>query len=272
MDKFRLIQYIPEHSRGTRFTIAAAVLQSGHFTLLECDRLPGSSCLGSERSAHALLMACESLRSMSDFEQLPVSVGSHVQMDSACEVPATASDAIAWVRKHVLATEVVPSSSGRLPSQHRSTFGFSFFRRLGVHTEIKKTFDPMTDARGWLAGAGSALSPITHWVMGRNRLLLMEPIIPSRPQLDRDLKSIGQQFLAYRWAIEKCNGAAVSASIIAYVLRGGSEEARRHAMAQLATPAHRVLDVSIDGVAEALGKEVREVAATLGGQTQLDKN
>lgn len=112
----------------------------------------------------------------------------------------------------------------------------------------------------------SVLPTLSHWVEGEHELLLMEPIVPDRPGVNDDLRTIATGFMAYRGAIaEIANGRR--ARLLAYVTTGGTREQRSVAMEALHKAAHEMVDTNIPYQRDLLVSRIEETASR--GNAQL---
>jgi hypothetical protein len=71
----------------------------------------------------------------------------------------------------------------------------------------------------------------------------MEPVIPTRRQLDRDLSTIGKNFFAYKGAL-LTHPVDTDVDLVAYVTPGGEAGVRREIVERLSESADRVYDVA----------------------------
>lgn len=133
---------------------------------------------------------------------------------------------------------------------------------------VRKTFRPATDWAGWLGTHAAGLQQVTHWVNGEDTVLLMEPVLPSRPQFEHDLQEIAAKFLAYRYALEKTvNGR--QGELIAYLPAGGHPDQRDQARETLRAFAHRVVDTDDNVSRETFLGDIRRVGTEGDAQVPL---
>lgn len=215
-------------------------------------------------------MIRQSLRHVNSFAQLPIEVGPAVFLSEVRAASSGVSNLAEWVREYVLPNRESMATGQRQPSHHRATYGMRFFDSWKVSSYVRRTFNPATDANGWLAKDSATLNSVSHWVSGQSKLWLMEPVLPGRPNLEQEVRDIGQQFNAYRYVLDRRKDESeMHASLVAYVLRGGSDEARTHAISALRDSDHQVVDVARDDVAERFTTNVRELALTGSAQGEF---
>ena len=133
---------------------------------------------------------------------------------------------------------------------------------------VKKTFEPTSDWDGWLSQHGPGLQRVTHWVPGQTTALLMEPVVPSRVQFDKDLKEIATKFGAYRYALDEVENGRTG-RLVAYITLGGHPDQREAAVGTLSEFAHSVVDTAQPGQAEEFAGRIKRVGTEGDGQEAL---
>ena len=239
---YRIVQFIPDPFSGARVPLAALVSDGKEVRVVRASLIPDADCLGGPRRAALARMIVSALRGATEVDQLPAAVGPQAVLDKARRVPVPDLDAAeAWVRDHILphrATEQRGDPVGSRSPQ-RATYGKRFFETWKVAEYVHATFRPASDFGGRferLASYGQA----SHWVEGSRSVLLMEPIAPSRHQLGDDLREVAKLFGSYRFALDQRPGDA-AARLVAYVLRGATDEQKADAAARL-DAAHEIVD------------------------------
>lgn len=92
----------------------------------------------------------------------------------------------------------------------------------------------------------------------------MEPVIPSRQQLEQDLKEIATKFGAYQYALEQ-TGNGRTGKLIAYLTGGGHSDQRTEAKETLDAFADVVVDTADDAARQRFVETIRQV----GGEAEL---
>lgn len=239
---YRLIHFTPDPFTGARFPLGAVVADgAGGVRVAKVERLPSAACLGDRGLAIAVQRLHARLDGVRSAEALPAVFGPYATLAESTEVPAGVPDALAWVQR-LLSPDAPSGDRPKNPrGQQRGSLGYRFFETWRVAGYVRKTFHPATDAAGWLGTHAAGLQQVTHWVDGKTRALLMEPVILDRPQLAHDLQEIAARFLAYRYALENTDDGR-QGELIAYLPAGGHADQRAQARETLAAFAHRVVD------------------------------
>ncbi len=253
MKRYKLIYFVPDPFTMGRIPVGALVEDGGRVESVIASHLPGAECLGGQKSAALLRMIVRDLSQVTSFE-LPRSISPHARLDSENELPSQIDNACAWVKKHVL-----PCKPGQLEGQkeeklhdplvRRATIGYQFFENWRVHKHVNRTFKPGRDWNNWLEGARDVLEPISHWVGGKQEILLMEPIVPEdlHHRVDDEVKDIARRFLTYRGYVEKHRpDGDRRGKLVAYILPGLSRALRTKAFSKLDVASDEVVDFSAE--------------------------
>lgn len=238
---YKLIHFLPDHFSGERIPVGAVVAESGDVRVTIADRIPGAECLGSAAKFMLLRETLDDIRQLRSMDGLPMSFGPHFVMTEAKELPRVDGDAVAWLRDHVLPRRLETPSSARKRGPRRSSVGLDYLRQFKVAKYVKQ-FRPSRDLHE-LNGASKSLPTISQGVRGDGRLLLMEPVVPTRHQLDKDLQQIGTNFFAYKGAIQT-HPIDTALDLIAYVIPGGDASSRSEIVGRLSESADRVYDAA----------------------------
>ena len=126
---------------------------------------------------------------------------------------------------------------------------------------MKKTFEPGRDLDGFLSNA-SALGAVTHYVPGKREVLLMEPLIPTRPQWQDDVREVARTFGAYKTAVKSGGKLPLAPRFVVYVLEGGKGKQLDAIDADLSSFADEIVNVTAKQVRRDFLDRVREVGAT----------
>ncbi len=253
MKRYKLIYFVPDPFTMGRIPVGALVEDGGRVEPVIAAHLPGADCLGGQKSAALLRMIVRDLSQVTSFE-LPRSISPHAKLDSEQTLPSQIENACAWVKKHVL-----PCKPGHLEGQkeeklhdplvRRATIGYTFFQNWRVHQHVRRTFKPGRDWDNWLEGGQDVLEPVSHWVAGKQEILLMEPIVPEdlHHRVDDAVKDISRRFLSYRGYVEKHRPEGDRrGQLVAYILPGLSRDLRVKAFAKLDRASDEVVDFSAE--------------------------
>ena len=264
---YRLIHFAPDPFTGTRFPLGAIVAEDGQVRIARVGQLPLAESLGSTSLAVAVQRLYARLDDIRSPHALPLVFGPYATLAAPQAVPEGVEDAHAWVQR--LLSPEPPGEQVVAPSRpQRGSMGYRFFETWKVARYVRKRFQPSQDRGGWLREHAASLRPITHWVKGRSRVLLMEPVLPRREQFEQDLKDIAAKFGAYRCVLSDMDEPR-QGKLIAYVTAGGSSDQRSHARATLAPYAHRVIDTLNDGDRAAFVGRIRQLGAEGEAQQEL---
>jgi hypothetical protein len=239
---YRIVHFVPDPFSGWRVPVAALVQVGAEVRVVPSPMVPGPASLGGRPAAALFRMIAASLSEVRTLDRLPAGAGPQAFLDVARTAPVAGLDAAAaWIASHVLPQHVPVTRAAPLTTHAppRRMHGTRFFETWHVATFVKPTFEPASDWDGRL-GPLAAYGDVSHWVGGRDDLLLLEPIVPSRAKFAEDLEAVAKVFGAYRFALSQLADTA-SPTLIAYVL-GGSDERKQDAATALGAAAHRVVD------------------------------
>lgn len=237
--RYRLVHFHADPFLGARFPIGALVETDAGLRFVESPRLPSEECLRSNENVALLQFVLRALREAHEFEM--DSLGPSVTLAKPYQLPEGERAPERWVEATLgggtrsqgdlmLFEQTVHS---RAPS--RSNFGRRFLEQHEVAQFVRDTFTPGQSVEGVLDTA-VGLEPITQYVVGDGALMLLEPIVPGRPNLARELTEINTRLRAYRAALAEMKKPGWSVDLIAFVLHG-SKELRDRAMMQLSSNA-----------------------------------
>lgn len=251
---YRIVQFVPDPFSGWRVPVAALVKVGEAVRVVPSPVTPGPACLGGTPRAALFRMISEALVGADNLDHLPAGVGPQAVLEKVHLAPMADLDAAArWVAEFVLPQPVARerSDAARHPAPARRMHGARFFETWQVAEYVAPTFKPDTDWGGRLKGLG-AYGSVSHWVGGRDDVLLLEPIVPTRHQFAGDLSEVARLFGAYRFALGQAAEASTEAApgkspatLIAYVL-SGSDERKADAVSGLKA-AHHVIDTDNPG-------------------------
>jgi hypothetical protein len=198
----------------------------------------------------------EALPAIQSFDRLPICMGPQVELSEAKAAPCNIEEVGVWL------STLLDRNRVQLPAARRTTDktrqrGRQFFRTWGVHRWVKNRFEP---ARQWPTAQQrpKGLEAVTHWVEGKQRILLMEPILPGS---DMALKRIATRALAYRETIRAISDTT-DTRFVAYMLLGGSQAARDDAAGVLRQAVHQLVDLSVVQQRDDFVSSIRELGST----------
>lgn len=252
MSRYKLIHFVPDPFSGGRVPVGALVEANDRVGVVLAGHLPGADCLGSYKSAALMRMLVRDLNRVDKFE-LPVCISPHAKLDAEHVIPDQIRDPFAWVQKHILPHKPEQGEGQKLklhdPIIRRATIGFQFFQNWKVHHHVRQTFKPGRDWNNWLKSGQDVLEPISHWVAGKEQILLMEPIIPedAHHKFDDEIRKVAQRFLSYRGFFEKNQPEANrQGQLVAYILPGIGRDLRVKAFAKLDVATDEVVDFTAE--------------------------
>ncbi len=258
---YRLVHFTPDPFTGARLSLGAVILaDDGAVRVARVARLPGAECVGSRDLAVAVRRLHGRLASISSAEALPAAFGPYASLAAPERVPDEVPDPVVWVESLLNPVRERERAPATPRGAHRSTLGYRFFETWHVDRYVKKTFKAATDWDGWLHRHAAGLQEISHWVPGKKRVLLMEPVVPTRPHFEKDLQEIATRLLAYRYAVGHSENGR-RGEVVAYVTAGGPQSLRAEAIEQLTPCAHRVVDTDAVGQRSAFIQAIEEIGS-----------
>ena len=145
-------------------------------------------------------------------------------------------------------------------SHHRDTEGYRFFETWKVASYVQRHFHPdkvWADSR---SATPRVLSSVSHWVGApKVGLLLMEPIIPTKTGLQRDLIEIRQRFASYRLFLDGADApdeTRKKTKLYVYVLPGGRAHDRNEALTAFASVKATAIDTDSESARQSLIGEI----------------
>lgn len=263
--RFRIIHYVPDPFSGARVPIAALVEDKEKRVRVERSPfLPGPHCVGGRAASSIITMTLDDLRWATSFDVLPPTLGPDIHLDRARPIPESVDDPAQWVVDHVLPKRPVLAEDQpeRAPAaQRRQSKGMRFFETWKVATYVE------TDYSGVELGIPADVAHrISHYVKGKERLLLMEPVIGAREDFSDELRHVSNAFLAWRKLLEN-HGARREPQFIAYVLEGRYGESA-HAREKLVEAGAEVIDVDIPSERSRFLETIKRVADSGGNGPQ----
>lgn len=228
---------------GTRVPVAVlATRPSGGVEIILAPHVPDAECLGSARASNAIRLMRPAIQRLNSFDELPTVFGPQFSLAEAAVTPMV-DDAIAWVRRAVF-PEMRRDKPMRSP--RRATMGKQWLNHNGVGQWVQTGFVP----------EGTNLDRVSHYVEGRDRLLLMEPLVPRKllEELHADTRTISTRLHAHHDVLER---KGTSAELFAYLLPGPYETAFLRDVEQDLEFA-RVINCNVHAQAEDFLRTIRE--------------
>jgi hypothetical protein len=246
--EFRVIHFISDPFLGARIPVAALLREDDDVVrLIRAQHLPGAECLGGAEYSAALRMVLECLDSSPTFDQLPLTVGPLAIMAEPVRVPDAIRDPVKWLQQVLPTTP--KTEQGREREANRSTVGYKFFQSWQINHYVQKHFrmsahwQSLSVRKSAVTPSAASTDSISHWVEGTKKVLLMEPLIPSRRSFSNDVHEVAQNFSAYRFHLSELRPEK-DVLLVAYVLPYANQERREEAFISLKKVAHRVIDLS----------------------------
>ena len=265
---YRTVFFLPDPALDWRIPVAVVVRGREGLQVAVAPNLPDDACLGGHSSAALLRMGLGSLRTTESFDLLPAAMGPHFVAEQPRELAAEADDPLRWAVENLLpgrAALTVKKSRGA----QRATIGYSVFKRAGVDRFVFHKFRPKTNLPR-LNGTTRNLHTVSHWVPGSNRLLLLEPIIPTRSDFEKEAADVAVDFLAYRHSfVEQARREKIETHLFVYITGQGNKKQRSTVREIMHGAAHDVFDVADESQRLRLTETIREVGKTAPPQGEL---
>jgi hypothetical protein len=210
----------------------------------------------------------DTLSTPSRFDIAPGELSALAQFGEECAVPAGVTDARAWLETKLLPQKLHREQDLKETAPyrpHRDTTGYRFFEQWSVAGFVKKRYAPSFVP----ATHPKAAASVSHFVSGRDQLLLMEPVVGTRSKLEDDLQAISQEFLAFRELFRQSKPTHQTPVFIAYVLTGGHLAAVGEAHRVLSRAADAVINVDDPAQRTPFLKRIVEVGSSSGEQGSL---
>lgn len=266
--RFRIVQYVPDPFSGTRFTIGALVQSGGRVELARAPWLPGPGCIGGRKAWATMQLILDTLSTPGRFDIASGELSALAQFSEEIAIPAGVTDARAWLEARLLPQKPGREQDLKETAPHRprrETTGYRFFEQWSVAGFVKRKYAPSFLP----ATHPKAAASVSHFVSGRDQLLLMEPVVGTRAALEDDLQAISQEFLAFRELFRQSRPPRQEPVFIAYVLTGGHTAAVGEAHRVLSRAADVVVNVDDPAQRTPFLKRIVEVGSSSGEQGSL---
>lgn len=271
--RYRVVHFVPDAFTGARIPLAAIVAGGGGVSIASAGRVPGAVCLGRPSTYAAMQMVLESLSAVESLDVLPVAVGPHAVLDVERQIPGDVADPVGWVVKNVLPRVAEDHATRETRSHHRDTQGYRFFETWKVASYVQRHFRPeqvWADAR---SATPRVLSSVSHWVGAPEvGLLLMEPIVPTRTGLQRDLIEIHQRFASYRLFLDGDDVPGETrekTKLYVYVLPGGRAHDRNEALTAFASVKATAIDTDSESARQSFIGEIQALGRAANPEMDL---
>ncbi len=244
--RFRLVHFVPDPFLGGRIPIAAIVQADEGISVLRMQHIPGPHCLGGRAAAATVQMVLDDLAQVHDFDSLPKSMGPQAILGNPQQVPVAVTNETAWINS-LLSSLRVDTVTEEDEAKHyrgpnRATYGYRFFENFRIAKYVRKTFYPEQQGGGVLSAART-IGPISHYVLGESKLLLMEPIVPSRHSWQADTQEVAKTLGAYKMVIRE-QRLTEKVKLLAYMLVGGTTSSREQIERDLYQFVDDVVDIA----------------------------
>ena len=254
---FQIIHFVPNPVSGARVPMGAIVVEGPTRRVAIAKHLPGAECLGSRESARLLNFLIDDLKNFGDARDFHHRMGPEIAVDEARPIPSEVRDAVTWLEKFVLPRQLAADEKGTRPRRpSRYMEGKSFLNKHEVGQYVRRSFQPQKVFPEVDDGLRH-LGKVSQYVLGDGKVLLMEPLVPRRPDWEDDLTAINTTFSAYRFHVDNgLNGH--SGELIAYILPGGDEK-RRAQIRRTLESATSVVDTARPHQLNRFVKQLRDV-------------
>ena len=254
---FKIVHFVPDPVAGTRVPMGAIVSRGDTRRVAVAKHLPGAECLGSRQAARLLNFLVDDFKNIGSADDVRQRMGPEVLVDDARPIPDGVEDPVAWIEAFVLPRPIEADQKKTTPRRtSRYMEGKNFLSQHNVGQYIRRSFRP-GKVFSHTDGAMKHLGKVSQYVADNQTVLLMEPLVPRRPEWEDDLTDINTTFYAYRYHVENgLNGH--DGELIAYILPGGSEE-QRSEMKQTLKTATSFVDTTHAHQLERFINQVRRV-------------
>jgi len=257
---FKVVHFAPNPFSGWRVPVGALVRTSDKVQFVASEWLPGPQCLGSE-AAHSLVQVVASrLAVQPEFERLPIEAGPQMLLAEECAVPQSVEDPAKWVAEAILPRPPPLDSRPRSYAGRRETVGRRFLETYQVSSFVQRRFLPSDLGRSI---PERSAGPVTHYVVGKEEILLLEPLVSTRDRFERELEEVSQTFLAYRQLFAEAERRE-QPRFVAYAFPYGRGESVQLAREVLQRHRFEVYDVDQPPERDALLAGIRTLAASAG--------
>lgn len=215
--EYKLLRMIADPFRGDTFTVGALLRDGDGVRFVQAKTLPGPECLGSAQTRRALdFVISESSKSNDDWwTKLPVSINRFVEHSE--EHTLNVQEPLKFIVNEVLPNFEAGAGSSRSPS--RILLGERYFSNFHAGQYVKKNLQ----IKDYYVVSGYTLAAGLH-TLGKDRLILIEPILPSREGLKTDISVVAQRYQS--WRLFEQSGRTHSRPLELYVtvLPGGDSQ------------------------------------------------
>jgi hypothetical protein len=256
---YRTVYFRPRLSLDWRVPVAALLSVGDATTAVTAELLPDHRCLGGLGASELLHFGVAELAA-ADESDLPSSLGPHFELGPREELPTGLQDPATWVRSTALPHQervlhIEPTTSElRLPK-----IAWNHLSKWGVSGYVQKRFR-RKDAPE-LRRLPPKLPTVTHFVLGNETVLLMEPLTLAGSGVAERVAAIYSKFSSYGNAWDSSNGHRHH-KMLAYVLPGPKTKI---SLAEITEQLGAVAAVYNTGITESREKftdEIRRIGET----------
>jgi hypothetical protein len=158
-------------------------------------------------------------------------------------------------------------------SPRRDTQGYRFFETWNVAQYVHQRFQPSEAWTGARSKEARMLGPVSHWVGSpKSSVLLMEPLVPSRPKFERELSDVYQRFSGYRIFLNGGDDSAElrkNTKLCVYVLQGGNDRNRSTVLTAFSGVDAAIVDLENESTRGAFVDEIRTLGRAAEPQTNM---
>lgn len=264
--QYRLIHFVPDHFNGTRYAIGGLIATEDGVRVALARLIPGAECLGDDASFMLLRHNLDLLRQLRSFDELPMTFGPHIVLDSPRKLERAVVDPVAWLQDEILPRPLPGPSQARKRGRTRTTIGRDFLQQY-VQGDLIRSFQVQRDLP-MLNGSAKIFPSISQSVVGQDELILMEPIAPELKNTMEHVKTIAHHFAASRFILEKEN-ISVGVNLLAYITPDSTSEQREEITEYLSLSAHKVYDMDSARERREFIRRINEVGSSGRSQTVL---
>lgn len=208
---YQVIYYVPNLILGGKFPIGALVHEDLATTFIKAKELPDQDCLG---GARALLFMGALLRRLEAGAWHEGRLSHHIEYGHRVDVPRGIDKAPRrWVKDCLWPSEPLKEAKATTRAPSRGYHGRQFFKACGVGHLVQNKFTNNHELFNRLkVGKAAARRPITHYVEGVDRVLLMEPLVVSKAThaVKNGVSKVIDHLLPYSYAVSENNNTFAS--------------------------------------------------------------
>ncbi|PRQ08401.1 hypothetical protein ENSA7_20280 [Enhygromyxa salina] len=255
---FRTVYFRPRLALDWRVPVAALLSLGDTIETVTADLMLDHRCVGGVGASELLRFGVAELASVKE-PVLPSSLGPHFELGPREHLPAGLVDPAMWVRSTALPSvkqepnDPAPPVEKRLP-----TLAWNHLTNWGVSGYVRKRFRPSSATE--LQRLPPKVGTVTHFVVGEDTILLMEPVTLSGGGASDRVASIFQKFSAYEAAWDASVGREHRR--VAYVLPGPGEARSAEVLEDQLRMVADVYNTGATESRERFTEEIRRIGGT----------